>query len=75
MNAQIAPNHHIARIQPDGTKTFFAGHHGNGQVNWVDKAQDALPYPTAFAANNVLSTLEPDKDLNDHYTVVDRDGN
>lgn len=41
----------------DGVKTYFAGHHTNGQPQWVDKQDDGVHYPSTAMASEVQRAL------------------
>lgn len=42
----------------DGQKSYFSGHHENGQVRWAEKAADGIHYPNAGLAGTVQRALK-----------------
>lgn len=46
----------VVRVK-DGNKSYFAGHHENGQIHWVDKPDDGVPYPDSGLAGVVQQAL------------------
>lgn len=44
----------------DNAKSYFAGHYDNGQVKWVDRAEDGVHYPNAGLAGTVQRALKAD---------------
>lgn len=63
MSEQIATETHgpyrIVRNK-DGAKSYFAGHYDNGQVRWVDRADDGVHYPDPGLAGTVQRALKAD---------------
>lgn len=51
----------VVRVK-DGVKSYFAGHHENGQVKWVDSANhpEAVRYPDTGLAATVQRNLTTD---------------
>ena len=67
MTDQTQGPYRISRTR-DGHISYYAGHHENGQIHWVDNEDDGVKYPNVELASTTKSTFK--FELGDTLNVV-----